>query len=282
MPPSPLDADPASVSTPSPDDLHTTDLGGTGTPLVFCHGLFGQGRNWTAIAKQFIDRHRTHLVDLPNHGQSLWTSRVDLVADADRLVAFLRTLDEPVTLVGHSMGGKVAMLAALRHPEHVRRLVIVDVSPVNYQHTDEFAGYIDAMSSIDLGTLDRRTEADEQLTDAVPSRTVRSFLLQNLRRTDEGWQWLANLAALRTHLGVIGSWPEEWSTSWPAYTGPVLWIAGADSHYVKDEYAPAMEALFPKVRRVTVKDAGHWVHSQRPDVFVEVLKHFLDATSADG
>ena len=260
------------------DALHTVALGGSGPPLVFCHGLFGQGRNWTAIGKQFLGEHSVHLVDLPNHGQSPWTDRVDLVADSDRLVDVLRSLGEPVTLVGHSMGGKVAMLTALKHPDAVGRLVVVDVSPVRYQHLSEFAGYIDAMNAIDLTTLDRRAEADESLVAAVPDPTVRGFLLQNLRRGDDGWRWQANLEALRGHLDEIGGWPDEWSTSWPPYEGPVLWIAGADSHYVEEKYAPAMEALFPKVRRVTVKNAGHWVHSQRPEVFVEVLSRFLESS----
>ncbi|QCX28032.1 alpha/beta fold hydrolase [Nocardioides jishulii] len=255
--------------------LHTVQLGEKGSPLVFCHGLFGQGRNWTQIGKQFAQDHRVLLVDLPNHGQSPWTEQVDLVEDADRLADQLRPLG-PVALVGHSMGGKVAMLTALRHPEVVERLVVVDISPVTYRHLGEFSGYIDAMKAIDLGQLERRDQADAALQEAVPSRGVRGFLLQNLRRDADGrWAWVANLDALRKHLADIGGWPDEWTEGVEPYEGPVLWIAGADSHYVKEEYAPAMEALFPRVRRVTIKNAGHWVHSERPDVFVEVLERFV-------
>lgn len=258
--------------------LHVTVLSEDGPPLVFCHGLFGQGRNWTAIGKQFTETYSVRLVDLPNHGQSPWTDGVDLVADADRLAAALDGLG-PVTLVGHSMGGKVAMLTALRHPELVARLVAVDISPVAYDHMEEFSGYIDAMADLDLSTIDRRSEADEALAPAVRSRTVRGFLLQNLKRDPEqGWRWQLNLAALGSHLGAVGGWDTEWSSYTP-YDGPVLWIGGANSHYVKEEYVPAMEALFPRVRRVTVKQAGHWVHSEQPEVFVQVLKVFLDASA---
>ncbi|WP_199286661.1 alpha/beta fold hydrolase [Nocardioides houyundeii] len=257
-----------------PDDttLHTTSFGDHGSPVVFCHGLFGQGRNWTQIAKALPD-HRVLLVDLPNHGRSAWTEDLDLIEDAHRLADVLGP--EPVTLVGHSMGGKVAMLTALLHPERVSRLCVVDVSPVSYRHTSEFAAYIAAMQAIDLTLLERRDDADRQLREAVPNPTVRGFLLQNLRREDDGWRWQINLATLGEQLAEIGGWPEEGLAGVAPYDGPVLWIAGADSAYVLDEYAPAMESLFPRVRRVTIKNAGHWVHSEQPETFIAVLKRFL-------
>ena len=121
------------------------------------------------------------LVDMPDHGQSPWSERFDYLAAADQ-VASLLSADDPVALVGHSMGGKISMLVALRHPELVARLVVVDVAPVAYDHADEFAGYIAAMRAIDLDTLERRSDADEALQDAVPNPTVRGFLLQSLRR----------------------------------------------------------------------------------------------------
>lgn len=255
--------------------LHTTLLSEEGPTLVFCHGLFGQGRNWTAIGKKFTDTHAVMLVDLPNHGQSPWTDTVDLVADADRLAKQLAGR-APVTLVGHSMGGKVAMLTALRHPEVVAKLVVVDIAPVEYSHLGEFTGYIDGMLAVDTDAVRNRSDADAALREAVPSDFTRGFLLQNLKRTSDGWRWQLNLKGLRERLEEVGGWPAEWSSLEP-YEGPVLWIAGGDSGYVKDEYLPAMEALFPRVRRVTIKNAGHWVHSQQPDVFVEVLRRFVDA-----
>ncbi|WP_110241953.1 alpha/beta fold hydrolase [Nocardioides gilvus] len=264
------------MSGPSTEPLHTVSLGDSGPPVVFCHGLFGQGRNWTQIGKELADDHRVLLVDLPNHGQSPWTESVDLVDDADRLAELIRPLG-PVALVGHSMGGKVAMLTALRHPDLVERLAIVDISPVTYDSKDEFAGYIDAMTALDLDAIERRSDADARLRQAVPIPMVRSFLLQNLRRSDEGWRWQLNLPVLRAALDDIGGWHEEWTQDSEPYDGPTWWIAGANSAYVQDEYAPAMEALFPRVRRVTVKEAGHWVHSERPDVFVQVLEQFLSS-----
>lgn len=251
-------------------DLHLTRLGERGSPVMLCHGLFGQGKNWTQIAKALADRHRVTLVDMPNHGRSGWTERLDYLEMADAVAS---AIDEPTALVGHSMGGKAAMLAALRHPEKVERLCVVDVSPVAYRSTDEFARYIDAMLAIDLSALGSRSEASEALAEAAPDRRVRGFLLQSLQREGDGWRWLPNLEVLRRDLAVLRGFPETDAV----YDGPVLWIAGADSGYVRDEFAPQMEARFPNVRRVTIKDAGHWVHSEQPKVFTEVLARFVDA-----
>jgi len=254
--------------------LHVTALGESGPLVAFCHGLFGQGKNWTTIAKALADDHRVLLVDMPHHGRSVWPDHFDYVDVADR-VAVLFGADDPVALVGHSMGGKAAMVLALRHPELVERLCVVDVSPVDYQARSEFAGYLAAMRSLDLGTLEHRRDADAALTEAVPSTTVRSFLLQNLRRDDDGWSWQPNLAVLDRDLAALADWPEEALAGAAPYDGPTLWIAGQKSAYVQDEYAGAMERWFPRTRRVTIKDAGHWVHSEQPAVFTEVLRRFL-------
>ena len=259
---------------PSASDLHTTSYGEAGGLVVFCHGLFGQGRNWTQIAKQLSGDHRTLLVDMPDHGRSAWTERFDYLGAADR-VAGLLSADDPAALVGHSMGGKIAMLVALRHPELVERLVVVDVSPVTYRHSDEFRAYIDAMQAVDLASLGRRGEADEQLRDAVPNDAVRSFLLQNLRQDGGQWSWQLNLDVIRRDLGSLGEWPEDRLADVTPYGGPVLWVAGADSRYVQEDHAGAMDRWFPANRRVTIKGAGHWVHSEQPQVFVEVLRRFV-------
>jgi pimeloyl-ACP methyl ester carboxylesterase len=253
--------------------LHTTAIGDHGSPIVFCHGLFGQGKNWTQIAKAFAGYHRTLLVDLPHHGRSRWDEHFDFVAIADQVAEVLPPGD-PVTLVGHSMGGKVAMIVALRHPELVARLCVVDVSPVSYGTASEFAGYIDAMQRLDLVSLEQRSDADAALERAVPNPTVRSFLLQNLRRDGESWRWQVNLDVLGEDLAEVTDWPDE-ALAGTSYDGPVLWIGGARSDYVRDEYADAMDRWFPHNRRVTIKNAGHWVHSEQPEVFVEVLRRFV-------
>lgn len=258
--------------------LHSTTLGEDGPPVVFCHGLFGQGKNWTQIAKQVAEDHRVTLLDMPHHGRSGWTDTFDYVESADIVAAAIEEIGDPVALVGHSMGGKIAMLVALRHPELVERLCVVDVSPVGYQHADEFRGYMDGMLALDLDALESRGDADEGLREAVRSHTIRSFLLQNLRRASSseggGWRWQPNLEVLRRDLAALGGWPAD-EVAGATYDGRVLWIGGADSHYVTDDYAAAMDELFPRNRRVTIKGAGHWVHSEQPAVFTEVLRRFL-------
>ena len=258
--------------------LHTTTLGpstGESGPLVaFCHGLFGQGKNWTSIAKVIAEDHRVLLVDMPHHGRSPWPDHFDYVDVADR-VAELFSAEDPVALVGHSMGGKAAMVLALRHPELVERLCVVDVSPVDYESASEFTGYIAAMQALDLDTLEHRRDADAALAEAVPNPTVRSFLLQNLRRGDDGWSWQPNLAVLGRDIGALSGWPAAALADCPPYDGPTLWVSGQRSAYVRDDYAPAMDRLFPRNRRVVIKGAGHWVHSEQPQVFTEVLRRFL-------
>ncbi len=263
--------------TPHPS-LHSTEVDGTGRLVVFLHGLFGQGKNFAGIAKSLSPAHRSLLVDLPDHGRSAWTGRLDYVVMADAVAALLRDRDpsaEPVHVVGHSMGGKVAMQLALRHPDLVARLVVLDISPADVTESGEFAHLLDALSGLDLSSIDSRGEADDALAAAIPSPTVRGFLLQNLRRRHDeagGWAWRANLAMLRRDLPEISGFPGH---DGPPFDGPVLWVAGERSDYVRPEHEPAMRALFPRTRLLTIKGAGHWVHSERPEVVVEALRVFL-------
>lgn len=271
-------------------DLHTTSYGERGSRVAFLHGLFGQGRNWTQFAKALAGEHRVLLVDLPDHGRSGWTEGFDFVDVADRIAGLMEadtaSDGQGVALVGHSLGGKIAMVLALRHPELVERLCVVDVAPVPYRRASEFLGYIDAMRDVDLDALAQRADAEQALAEAVPNTTVRSFLLQNLRREvlpdgRSGWRWQVNLDGLRRDLTEIGGWPADELAGIAPYDGPVLWIAGERSHYVDEEYVPAMDGLFPHNRRVTIKNAGHWVHSEQPEVFLEVLSRFVNQPFVD-
>jgi pimeloyl-ACP methyl ester carboxylesterase len=270
-------------------------IGDAGPRVVFLHGLFGQGRNWTTIAKGLAgdegsaDPHRVTLLDLPNHGSSSWTDRIDYGDMAALVAAELESYGEPVTLVGHSMGGKVAMQLALRRPELLRALVVVDIAPVEYPvsggRTDDpaeeaspFGAFIAAMRGIDLAGLPNRAAADDALKAAVPSRMVRGFLLQSLVREDSGsgggWRWRLNLELLARELDTLRGFPEP--PPGAHFDGPVLWIAGANSHYVLPEDRDRMTALFPATRLVRIKNAGHWVHSEQPEIFLDTLRRFLD------
>lgn len=258
--------------------LHSRLVGDTGPVVVFLHGLFGRGRNFGTAARSLQPHARALLVDLPNHGGSGWTDRVDYTQMAEAVATHLRegvAADGPVHVVGHSMGGKTAMTLALDHPGLVDRLVVEDVSPGGTGEVSEFEHLLGALSRMRLPELSNLGDADRQLSREVPQPTLRGFLLQNLRRDGSGaFAWQANLELLRRDLPVItGDIP---GIDGPAtFDGPVLWMAGGESDYVSADQEPVMRRLFPQTRRVTVKGATHWVHSQKPEVFVEILRRFL-------
>jgi pimeloyl-ACP methyl ester carboxylesterase len=187
------------------------------------------------------------------------------------------------------MGGKVSMQLALRRPELLRGLVVVDIAPVEYPvsggRTDDpdeeaspFGAFIAAMRAVDLEALRTREDADRALRAAVPSTMVRSFLLQSLVREGVGtgrWRWRLNLELLERDLGELRGFPDP--PPGAVYDGPVLWVAGATSHYVLPEDRARMDELFPSTRLVRIKGAGHWVHSEQPEVFLRTVRAFLDA-----
>ena len=232
-------------------NLAASRVGAARPSYVFLHGLFGQGRNWTSIARH-LEPAGSLLVDLPNHGDSDWTETFDYDEIADHVAHLLRVggaVEHPVTLVGHSLGGKVAMRLALRHPGLVGRLAVIDMSPVAARVGD-FSHYTEAMLGLDLQHLTDRRQIESALAPAVQDERVLGFLMQNLRRRRDGggYEW-------RPHLALLA----------------VLWVAGAESRYVLPEHAAPMRALFPRVRLVTVKGAGHWVHADRPDVVADLI-----------
>ncbi len=260
--------------------LHTTEVGSTGARVVFLHGLFGQGRNFVPIAKALEPDLRSLLVDLPNHGRSGWTDSVAYTDVADVVAGALRVgfaADGPVHVVGHSMGGKVAMVLALRHPDLVDRLVVVDIAPAGSDGAGEFEHLLDSLAGLDLAGVTRRADAELALAGAIPDERVRGFLLQNLRADGTAFSWRANLALLRAELATIGGFPDAAELAGATFDRPVLWVAGERSDYVRPDHLPAMRRLFPRTTQVVIKGAGHWVHSERPEAFTSALRVFLGA-----
>jgi pimeloyl-ACP methyl ester carboxylesterase len=265
--------------------LNTLSVGTAGPRVAFLHGLFGQGRNWMQIAKAVSGPAGTDarclLVDLPDHGRSPWTSDFSFDAYAGAVAATLEDAapGERWTVVGHSLGGKVAMLLALAHPALVERLVVVDIAPRDYVGLDRFTGYIGEMQGLPLAELTSRADAESRF--AEPDPGVKAFLLQNLRRDGHTWRWQANLGlvaadAARGTASRMAGWPET-AGEHPAYDGPVLWIAGGESRYVRPEDGGPMRALFPRTRQLTVKGAGHWVHTDAPGIVVGAVRRFVGA-----
>lgn len=256
--------------------LHTQLVGGDldGVPTVaFVHGLFGQGRNFGTIAKGLLPDARSLLVDLPNHGRSDWTEEVDLEAMADDVAAALREeVAIPVHLVGHSLGGKVAMVLAVRHPDLVDRLVVVDIAPVASRSVGQFEQLLGALATLDVDQVEGRRQADEELQELIPNDGVRAFLLQNLYRDGDRWAWRANLTLLRASLDAVGGFPDLGGAE---FDGPVLWVTGERSDYVDAPDQAAMRAVFPRTVHVSIKGAGHWVHSEQPEAFLATVRRFL-------
>lgn len=239
---------------------------GAGTPLVIAHGLFGSARNWGAIAKRLSDTRPVISVDMRNHGDS---PRADTQSYADMAGDLADTITGPVDLLGHSMGGKAAMVLALTRPEALRKLIIADIAPVAYTHTQ--AHLIDAMRGIDLSSVATRGDADRQLQAQVPEAGVRAFLLQSLEVKDRRWK--LNLDALDQAMEQIIGFPDV-SVS---FDGPTLFLTGADSDYVDRAHRDRIRSLFPNARFASLPGAGHWLHADKPREFEAAVRVFLDA-----
>jgi pimeloyl-ACP methyl ester carboxylesterase len=248
-------------------------FGQSGPPVVMLHGLLGSARNWTSIAKELAASHRVFALDLRNHGRSPWAATMSFDEMAGDVAAFVERHGlGAVTLIGHSLGGKVAMHLALIRPELIERLLVVDVAPVAYAHS--FAPFIEAMRQVDLAAVERRSHADLQLLDAVPDAVLRNFLLQNLVKTDAGFAWRVNLEALAANMDELMGFPTPAADA--AYIGPTLFIAGGRSHYIEPEHRPLIERLFPNAEHVVIPGAGHWSHAERPAEFLALARRFLE------
>lgn len=245
---------------------------GDGPPLVILHGLFGSARNWKSIAEALAATHRVFAVDLRNHGESGWADGMGYDALAADVAAFLdaRGLGS-ATLVGHSMGGKTAMMLALRDPARVDGLVVVDIAPVPY--TETLIGHIEALLDVDVAHARRRAEVDEDLEGLIPDPPTRTFLLQNLVTGEDGrLRWRVNLEALRAGVNALHDFRPPPGA---VYGGPALFVAGGTSDYIRPAHGDTIRALFPRAEIVTIPDAGHRVHAERPQAFGETLQRFL-------
>jgi pimeloyl-ACP methyl ester carboxylesterase len=256
-------------------DLYTREYGHPdpgSTSILLLHGLFGSSANWHGIARRLEESRHVLVPDLRNHGRSAWDDVMDYPAMAGDLIALLdaRGIDQAI-LVGHSMGGKVAMWLALHRPERVRALVPVDIAPVRYDHS--FAGILRALESVPLDSLTNREEADRALAEHLETAALRAYLLQNLVKQAGRWAWRINLRALGRNMANIVGFPEE--ASGRPYVGDTLFVYGANSDYVGPEHAAAARQLFPFARMRVIPGAGHWVYSDEPEAFARALEAFL-------
>lgn len=252
-------------------ELHFNTYG-DGPPLVILHGFLGSSGNWHSLSKHsFGHLFTVDALDLRNHGQSNHESVHTIEAMAADVLQHLdRRKYETAALLGHSMGGKVAMRLALDHSNRVEDLVVVDIAPKVYRGVH--VGLLDAMNRIDLASFKRRSEVDDALAPDIPSPAVRNFLLKNLMYgPDRRYAWRMNLPVLRQTYPNINRAVE----SNHPFEKPVLFVRGEKSDYILDEDAAMIRRLFPRAEISTISGAGHWVNAEAPAEFASIVTEFL-------
>lgn len=245
-----------------------TESTGIARPVLIVHGLYGSGRNWGVVAKRLSDRGPVIAVDQRNHGDSFWSdshSYHDMAADLAEVIA---AQGRPVDVVGHSMGGKAAMVLALTRPDLVDRLIVADIAPVAYGHSQ--MQFIKAMQAVDLSKVEKRSDASEQLAAHVDDPTLQAFFTQSL--DVKGKRWKLNLDALAAEMPNILGFPEVDG----AFEKPTLFLSGALSDYVTRDARPVIKQLFPMARFAKIPGAGHWLHAEKPREFEASVRAFLD------
>ncbi|MEE2764184.1 MAG: alpha/beta fold hydrolase [Pseudomonadota bacterium] len=251
---------------------------GEGAPLILLHGLFGSLENLGGIARRLQDDWQIHALDQRNHGSSPHTETMDYPAMASDVIAYMdRQGIDKACILGHSMGGKVAMQVALQAPARVERVIVADIAPVSYKPRHD--AILEGLKSIDLNAVASRQDADQRLAEQVDALATRQFLLKNLERVprdeqSEGgplFRWRLNLPVIDACYGNLSQAPEGEGP----YQGPVLFLKGADSAYIQEKHREAIQQLFPAAELRVIQDTGHWLHAEKPDTFAALCRRFL-------
>lgn len=266
------------MNTPSSSLTLHTDSIGNGPDLVILHGLFGSGENWRNQARKLAARYTVHSMDARNHGDSPHHPAMSYPLMANDVIATCQQLNlQRIHLLGHSMGGKTAMQVSLQMPDLIDQLIIVDIGPQQYPpHHDRI---LQGMKSLQQTSCDSRSAADAHLQTYVEDKTVRAFLLKNLQRTDTGdYRLKINVDAIASGYPSISAAVEADKNT--SYDAPVLFIKGATSDYLRAEDRQSVMSIFPQARLKTIDGAGHWPHSEKPDVVFKIISDFLAQSSA--
>ncbi|NVO57188.1 alpha/beta fold hydrolase [Rhodobacteraceae bacterium B1Z28] len=238
-------------------------------PLVIAHGLYGSARNWGVIARRLSDERQVVAVDMRNHAYSKWDPQHDYTHLAQDLAEAIEQIGGSADVLGHSMGGKAAMTLALQHGALVRKLVVADIAPVAYGHSQ--IQFIEAMRAVDFSQVGRRSDAEQQLAEQGVEKALQSFFTQSLDVA--GKRWLLNLDVLAAEMPKIMAFPQL-DGPWD---GPALFLSGGASDYVLPEHRDKIRALFPRARFARIPGAGHWLHAEKPREFEAAVRAFLNA-----
>jgi esterase len=245
-------------------------------PVVLLHGLLGSSRNWQSSGRKLAEKYRVFALDLRNHGESPHNSRMDYPALASDVLAWADVAGvERFHILGHSMGGKVAMYLVCRYPDRFKSLTVVDIAPraVPPRWEKEFS----LMRRMPVEHFTRRSEAEEWLEPEIRDWAFRKFLVSNLERDPAGgFRWVVNLGILESALPNLFKQVPETGQQ---FDGPCLFVRGEKSRFVEDGDFPMIRGFFPQVRIETVAGAGHNVHFDKTAAFVDVVSDFLDTTS---
>lgn len=244
---------------------------GAGDPFIILHGLFGSSDNWLNIAKQLADNFTMHLIDSRNHGKSPHLNEFGYDNMAMDVIEYIQDHNlKNIILMGHSMGGKVAMKIALEYPMRVKKLIVADIAPRKYAIIHN--KIVEVLLSIHSEKLKSRNEADQQLSQAIKSSTLRKFLLKNLYRDEHNtYHWRINLEAICSNLDALGA--EVKSNQ--KFENDVLFLKGELSDYISVKDEPEIYSLFPKAKIESIPRSTHWLHADNPDDFLECIKNFL-------
>lgn len=243
---------------------------GEGDPLIVLHGLFGSLDNWATLARQWSDTFTVYAVDLRNHGKSPHTSSHTINNMATDIQDFIseHNIKNPV-LLGHSMGGKAAMETVLTHPDQIRGLIIADMGAQSYPrgHDEIFS----AIRSLNLEEAESRKYIEEKLSDTIDDKGIVYFISKNISRTKEGYHWKMNIDTLER------DYEEVLKAIRPGriFDKPTLLLKGEKSNYVNEENINLLRQLFPRIKIEAIKDSGHWVHAENPDLFEQRVRSFM-------
>ena len=248
------------------------NITGSGDPVIVLHGLFGSSRNWQGMARRLGRTHQVIAVDLRNHGQSHQADSMTYPEMAEDVLGLVKQQNlVNVTLIGHSMGGKVAMACALLQTHSITRLVVLDIAPVTYQH--HYGKLFFAMQNLPLEKIRNRNEAERMLDEMVNDIKLTRFLLQNLVRAETGFRWRINLPLIQNNIEHISNFPLP--TAHTVYDRPALFLGGGESHFLQPVHHPAIRALFPSARIELIDNVGHMLHIDEPDIVLDRIRQFI-------
>ncbi len=245
---------------------------GKGVPMIILHGLMGSKQNWWSIAKKLSDSCHIFTLDARNHGDSPHTDTMSYSEMAQDVVEFMDKQHlNKTSLIGHSMGGKTAMLVALNYPDRVEQLIVADVAPVSY--SNNHPALLNILKKLDLEQIRERTDVDSQLQHQVPDPVMRGFLLKNLTRDRQHFRWKVNLDAIEQSISELQSFPVIREDC--QYSDKTLFIGGDRSEYLKHQYHSQICKWFPNNKIIMLPNAGHWVHVEQPEHFIQAVRDFI-------